>query len=509
MNLFTTSGSSPTGAPSTGFPSLLTSKPISFTPTPAPAAPLPPSAISNSVFGAAGFKPNATAPAQPITTNPTPQPVAVAGYNPNSLLQTQGADSAPQGSPISTPSNFTINTDNLTSGDISNPAPASAANSTYAQYVQNLAQASQYSPAYLSAYNQSQTLGAQEAQLQGNLAAGIAPGDTEGFAEGFTNRALMGAVAQKSYADIALQTQALARQGNIAGAQALVQGTQPVSVSPGSSLVSPFNGTTTYNGIGGLTGVNAVDQYNTLQQQYPGAGIPPYNSNLTPAQNQQIAQSVVANSPQYKAQFLSTYTTPGGGTGLFSKINTNGLQQNADGTIALVPAAAAALGSANANIINTQLGNLSTINVAIQSSSATLATTQQFMQQYGLNDGNTPIVTQIENGIKDQTTQQGAVAALKNDLTALRSDYSQYLVARGGSVAGSGPDSPEVLQAIPDTVSITQLSQVVGQMQAVGNNTAAAVNTQIQTALSSLGGGSSTGGSSPTNPFAASNFFGK
>lgn len=362
--------------------------------------------------------------------------------------------------------------------------------SQYQQYLDQLAQASQYSPAYMQAYNAYQSDVANSAQLANQINNPEAPGATMGQLQTTISRNQVANSAQEAADSVALQGQELARQGDIAAATALAQGTNPatedITVAPGSSVISSLDNQEQYSGLGGLTGVNAVDQYNSLQMEYPNANIPPYNSNLSPEENQQIAQNLVANSPAYQSQFLSSYTTAGGGTGLFSKLNLTGLQQNSDGTYSLVPAAAAALGSANANIINTQLGNLSTINVAVQSSSETLSTTQQFMQQYGLNDSSAPILNQITQGIKNQTTQQGAVTALNNDLTALRSDYSQYLVARGGSVAGSGPDSPEVLNAIPDTVSLSQLQQIVGQMQTVGTNTASAVNTQIQTALSSL-----------------------
>lgn len=377
---------------------------------------------------------------------------------------------------------------------------------SYSDYVNALSQAQGYSPDYLAAqqgvYNAQATgaqLGVNQAayanQAYGNNQANNGAGLNQGNLGGASTDYVAGTIGgeqsanailqaqntqQQTAANIALNTQQLARTGNIAAA------TTQLNSSPE-----------------GMAGQNAIEQYNSLQQAYPGANIPEYNQGLTPEQNQQVASYIVANSPAYKSQFQSTYATPGGGTGIYSKLDTSGLQQNQDGTYQLVSGAAAALGSAQAGVVNNSLSNLSTINSAIESSTKTLSTTQQFMNQYGLNQTGVPIITQIENAAGKQIPDKaGAIAALNVDLNTLRSDYSQFLIGRGGSVAGTGPDSSEVTSAIPNNASPAQLQQIVSQMQQGGENTAAAVNNQIQQALSGIqnnsvqsNSGASTGGS--------------
>lgn len=388
-----------------------------------------------------------------------------------------------------------------TNGAVPSSALTSTANpqqthSQYQDYVNALSQAQGYSPAYLQAYQQQQQAQTGQAQLGLNAAnisnqfynggPNIPGGATVDYLSGITAKAQSQNTLsqaenqiQQLSANQALNTQTLARTGNIASAQTQLQ-------------YSPT----------GMTGANAIQQYNTLQQQYPGANIPSYNPSLSPEQNQQLASQLVAQSGAYQAGFQSTFTTPGGGTGIYSKLNVQGLQQNPDGTVNLVSAAAAALGAAQAGVINTNLAGLSTINAAVESSSKTLASTKAFMQTNGINDYQSPIANQIQNAIKAKTAPAASLAAFQNDLTALRSDYSQYLVARGGSIAGSGPDSPEVLNAIPTNISYTGIEQIVGQMQAVGNNTATSLNNQIQQAMQGLqtntvqsNSGGSTGGS--------------
>lgn len=349
----------------------------------------------------------------------------------------------------------------------------------YMDYVNALVQAEGYSPSYLQAYQGQQQAGLNQSVVQ-NLPLinnGIPSlenymnnpnafkGDTLQQTQALQGQEAAQANIAAARAGIDMSTQQLARQGNISQSQAALQ-------------YSPA----------GMAGQNAINQYNTLQQQYPGANIPEYNTALTPEENQQIAQYIVSRSPAYRAGFQSTYQTPGGGTGIYSKLDvgSGAFSQNQDGTYTLVPAAAAALGAANANVVNSSLSNLSTINAAINASSKTLQTTTQFMNQFGLNQTNVPIITQIENNIKDQTTQRGAIAGLNADLNTLRSDYSQFLIARGGSIAGTGPNSPEVMQAIPDNISPQQLQILVQQMQQDGQNTADAVAQQVNQSLQGI-----------------------
>lgn len=371
--------------------------------------------------------------------------------------------------------------------DTSGPVPSSALSSTlgmgdlaqkkmqYQDYVNGVAQANGYSPAYLQAQQQqyqaqaqAAALGFDQAQLNSNFYTGNnLPGDTLGYAQGATARAAAQTTLeqaqntmQQTQAGINLNTQQLARTGNIAAAQTQLQ----------------YNPTA-------LSGLQAITQYNSLQQMFPGANIPSYDTNFTPQENQQIASQLVSGSPAYQAGFSSTYTTPGGGTGIFSKLNMNGFQKNADGSYTLVPAAAAALGAANAQTVQDKMSQLSTINSAIEASGKTVQTMTNFMNQYGLNQSDIPIVNQIANSTNAQLPKAGALAALKVDLNTLRSDYSQFLIGRGGSVAGT---NVEAQNAIPDNISPAQLQLVYSQMKQGGQNTADSVSAQVNQALQGI-----------------------
>lgn len=450
-----------------------------------------------------------TFPASAAATynKPTPQPTAastptasLASFLSNTATSPNGGQFATDGNGNVTgytpPTGYSIDTSGASPssalGNTSSLSDVMGQQSQYQDYVNALSQAQGYSPEYQQALAQQYGTQSQGAYLQSvgaginaNLAtgAGLAGHTTDqaqvltGQQQALNTQQEAVNTQQQTQANIALNTQQLARTGNIASAQSQLQ-YNPVAVS----------------------GENAINQYNSLQQQYPAASIPAYNPALSPATNQQIAQELVSNSPAYKSQFQQTYQTAGGGTGIYNKLDLSGLQQNQDGSYTLVPAAAAALGSANANILNTQLGNLSNINGAIDASTKTLNTTQQFMQQYGLNNTGVSILSQIQNSTNKNLDKAGAVAGLNADLNTLRSDYAQYLIGRGGSVAGTNQEAQD---AIPDTISSSQLQTLVQQMQQDGQNTASAVNTQVQNALQGLSSGSysgqTSGGSTSTS----------
>lgn len=293
---------------------------------------------------------------------------------------------------------------------------------------------------------------------------------------------------QQLSANQQLQVQALIRSGNIAAAQSLVQASQPVGVSPGTSLVSPINGQESYSGLGGLTGVNAVNQYNSLQQQYPNAQIPPYNQALSPAENQQLAQQAVAQSPAYQSQFQGTYTTPGGGLGTYSKLD-QAQQINQGGTGEIVSGAAVATGSADASSLSQQQQYLDTTNRAYQTATSNLGTLQQFMQQNNLNDSTLPILNQIQNKVKAGILAPGVVAAYQSSLAGLRSEYAQVL-SRGGAVTDT--ERNEALSLIPDNLSPSQLQIVTKQLSTEGGNAIKESQNQINTIKGRLGGQSSS-----------------
>lgn len=463
--------------------------------------PTPSGGVSFDPSLSGGFSQSAsTQPAQPPANG-------LAQYLTNSQPVSNGGTISSQGGNINgytAPAGFTINTGNIPSSALSSGVTTgdlSKSYGSYQDYINAVSEAQGYSPQYLQALQgqygaqtQGAQLQAQSADINANTATGIGTtGLSGGQAQTLTGQEqALNAQQQQTNAiqqlgaNQALNTQQLARTGAISAAQTQLQ------YSPTA-----------------IASQNAINQYNTLQQQYPNAAIPEYNNALSPALNQQIAQELVANSPAYKAGFQSTYQTPGGGTGIYSKLDvgSGGFTQNQDGSYTLVPAAAAALGSANANVVQTQLGKLSNINSAINASTKTLSTTQQFMNQYGLNQSGVSILSQIQNSANKQLDKAGAVAGLNADLNALRSDYAQYLIGRGGSVAGT---NDEANKAIPDTISPAQLQTLVQQMQQGGQNTADAVSSQVNQALGGITNNTvPNSGVSSANPFSAQNFFGQ
>lgn len=407
------------------------------------------------------------------------------------------------------PTNFSIDngstvdssalTNPLTSGDVSNQLNA------YQTAVNGLATASGYSPDYVSALQAQQAAQLQGAQIQSNFYTGNPNlGDTVDYATGETAKALAQNTLQQTAATNALNVQALLRSGNIAAATALVQGNAPVSVSPGSSLVSPTTGQETYNGIGGLVNYNEANSYSTLQSEYPDANIPSYDSSQTPAQNIQTALGAVSQSPQYQAQYLQTYTTANGGTGVFNKLNSGALQANPDGTLTLVDGAAAALGAANTSALNTQVANYNTTQTAFNTFNTTLANVQKFMQQYGINTTGVPITNQIQDKIDAGLLNPGALAAYNADIQELRTNASA-IIARGA--AQSVTTENEATNLIPSDLSPDQLGTVKSQISSNGVSALGAIQTQMTAITSQLGGQSSNTAAS-SNPFGASSFFG-
>lgn len=109
----------------------------------------------------------------------------------------------------------------------------------YAQYARQLASASQYSPEYIQALKATQDNRLQQMKLQTDFNNGRMTGDTQGFISGVANRESTELGIQGTQANLALQTQELIRQGNIAGATALLQAYTPQTLGAGSSMVSP------------------------------------------------------------------------------------------------------------------------------------------------------------------------------------------------------------------------------------------------------------------------------
>lgn len=466
-------------------PSILPSTIPQITTTPKGGTSFNPSLISN-VSG-----PASNPPTQPLTDA---QEQGLAQFVTNNYQTPNGGTVTTSGGAggnvtgYTPPAGYSIDTSGtIPSEALSGNTSMSDINSSLGNYqdlVNGVAQAQGYSPAYIAALQSqygAQTQGAglnlNQATINANAATGAGgfsglgaqqAADVTGQQQALNTQQQGVNAIQQLGANQALNTQQLARTGAISAAQTQLQS-------------SPT----------GMMGANQINSVNALSNQYPGAGI-------LPTDTIEQAQQKVAGSSAYQAGFQSTYTTPGGGTGIYSKLDLSGLQQNSDGSYNLVPAAAAALGSANASVLNNQLGNLSTINGAIQSSTKTAQSMTAFMNQYGLNQSSVPIINQITNSANSQLNKAGAVAALNVDLNTLRSDYSQFLIGRGGSIAGT---NDEAAQTIPDNISPSQLQTVIQQMQTDGQNTADAVSQQVNQAIQGISSNTvaSTNGNSSTS----------
>lgn len=391
------------------------------------------------------------------------------------------------GSPVaySGPAGFKIDTSgpipsNILSNDV---GPYDIQNKLlqYQDYVNALAKAQGYSPDYINALQGTygaQTRGAElslnQAELNSNLYTGNnLPGDTINYAQGATAKAQAQNTLEQAANSIqqlganqALNTAQLARTGNIAAASTQLQ-------------YSPV----------GMAGSNAINQYNSLQQQHPDANIPPYNPQLSPAQNQQIAQALVSQSGSYRAQFLQTYQTPGGGTGLFNKLGAGLLNQNPDGTLSLVSGAEAAMGNANASALGKLTSTYNELAPAYKAANDDFTYINQFMQKAGLNQQDIPVINQVQNAINAKALNPGAAAAFKSAIQSLRSNYANLLAARTGSVQGV---NQEAQQLIPDNLTIKQLTQVQNALNANGQNILNATTDQISKLTSQIGGGQRT-----------------
>lgn len=399
---------------------------------------------------------------------------------------TIGVDGSGQPVGYNASANFNIDTSSavpssaLGSGYTANDL--SQKHSQYQDYVQGLAQAQGYSPEYiqaLQATQQAQTAGAQLNLNQNLINSNQQTG--AGFTGFSTDQATtrtgqeqaqnslnqgVNQIAQLS-ANQALQVQALVRSGNIAAAQALVQASQPVGVSPGTSLVSPTNGQEVYSGLGGLTAVNSLNQANSLQQAHPDANIPPYDpSTMTPQSYQQLAMQAVASSPSFQS------STPEG--------------------------------QANISSLVTQQAYADVTNRAYQTATSNLGTLQTFMQQHNLNDSQVPIINQINNGIKNNLIDPGAVAAYQSSLAGLRAEYAQVL-SRGGTVTDTERNAAETL--IPDNLSPAQLATVTKQLTLEGTNAITEANSQVKAIQARLDGSSNATSQSSSNSTSSSGWY--
>lgn len=455
------------------------------------------------------------APSSPIATQqgqvPKASPQQDASYTGNTYQTPNGGsislDASGNVSNFTPSYGYSINTSgaipssalgsSLTMNDLQNTR------SQYADYVNALASAQGYSPDYINALNAAQKAQAQGAEIQSNFYTGNnLPGDTLPYAQGETARANAMNQLQQLSANQALQVQQLIRQGNIDAAKALVDAYAPQSVSPGSSLVSPVTGQTTYGGAGAYSDYQAQQTYFNLAQNFPDANIPSYNPQLSAQQNLQIAQQAAAQSPSFQSRNLVPVQLPGGG---YSFVNKNQLITGANGQVSIISSGDAA----QADAYKTAIGNLQNQQSQIQSQISTVDNNfpllLNIVQKYGINQ-NLPLMNQFQN-MADQQLGQSGITQLNAVATGLKATIAQ-IVSRGGSVDNQTRNEANAL--LPTNATFQVLNDLYSVVKAEGNGVINGINSEKQKNIDALNGiynGASSvgGGSSSSQSTGASN----
>lgn len=436
--------------------------------------PVPASAPATPQGGASGlaqytYSNNQTPGGGNLTTNANGSPV---GYAPSGGYSIDTSSSAP----VSALGNNTY-------------AGLQNSHNSYSDYVNALSQAQGYSPQYIQALQgqqgaqlQGAQLGLNSAMLNSNLYTGNnLPGDTLSYAQGATAKAQAQNTLEQSQNSIqqlganqALNTAQLARTGNISAAQTQLQ------YSPEA-----------------ITAQNALNQVNTLQQAHPDAGIIPYNnSGMSPEEYQQYAMKQILNADSFKAQYQNTYTTAGGGTGIYNKLDTSGLQHNSDGTISLVNDGAAITGAADKTAASTLTGQINSLTPAYNAANQDFTYLTNFMQSAGINQSNIPAINQVQQAVKAKALDPGALAEFKAGIASLRTNYAALLGSRGETPTQAGSDAQSL---VPDTLSPAQLTQVQNALNVNGKNIIDANQSQLQNILSRYGGSAGSTGLNTSN----------
>lgn len=410
------------------------------------------------------------------------------GYTPATLSNGSIVSTDGNGN-VTSPSRFSIDTSGpissdllgsgLTRGDLTNTRK------TYADYVQGLAQVTQYSPEYLAALEGVQSAQAKDAELQANFYTGRAPGDTVDYAQGSTARARQLNSLDALGAQQALQVQELVRSGNIEAAKALVTATAPTSVSPGSSLISPFDGSATYGGAGAYSDFQAQQTYFNLAQTYPDANIPPYDPALPAQTNYQMAQTLVAQSPSFNAKYTNIQQLAGGEVIAYNK--TTGQYEN------IQTALQASTTTADSASLKEAQGYADTVQRSINTADANFTVLANLMKKAGINDTGSPISNQLENKFKRGVIGNGDIAAFNSVLASVRAEYAQVL-SRGGGVTDTV--RKEANELIPADISLSQLAKVKNAIHTEGENVIQQARGQVQAIQQRLSQPASTGGGS-------------
>ena len=342
-------------------------------------------------------------------------------------------------------------------------ADVNSALALHQKYVQQLAAAEGYSPAYLSAYQASQSAQANDAMLANQINSPYGPGQTLGQLQDTISYARTGNAAQQASANIALNTQQLARQGDIAAATALVGATAPQSVSPGSSLVSPYSGQSVYGGAGAYSDYQAQQTYFNLQQNFPDAKIPAYDPTQSAQQNLQVAQNAAQQAPSFQSRNITPVYMPGGGINFVNKNQIVTNQSNGQSVI-VSPQDATTINAASGAVkdLTTQQANTQR---AIDTAESNFPLFLNLVKDGGINKFDSPIANELAN--KFTGTLSSRLAPFKALTASLQMEYSQIL-SRGGSVTDTVRN--EANQIVDNSISYNGLVSLYNTLKAESTN---------------------------------------
>jgi hypothetical protein len=258
------------------------------------------------------------------------------------------------------------------------------------------------------------------------------------------NNALMGANTQQSQ--------------NIVGLSNTANYAQPVQVSPGNTLFTPYSGQAVAGGLGGYVNYNTAEQVMGLISQYPDAGYR-YNENLSPQQNLQLAQQAIQQSPTYQR---STFGAPG---------------------------ASSYLGGAQLQTAGTLTGEASQIQAQARAAESNFELLLNIAKQGGVNDTTVPILNTIQRNVQRGAVSSEAVTTFNSVIQSVRSQYAAIL----GGGTPTDASRAEAASQIPNDISISALQSIMEALNQEANNRVASYQQQINL-LQQQSGGSFSGG---------------
>lgn len=404
-------------------------------------------------------------------------------------------------------SGFSIDTSNvgtnhlgntgISTGDILNKNKENAqkaldqTNTAYQQAVKDLRSAQQYSPEYIDAQMRIHEITLKRDALQQSIFSGKNPDGSklEGATIGFANRLIASQTAdlqrEEGNAQLALTRAEMQRTSNIAGAKTVVDAYAPQSVSAGTSLISPYDGGVIYGGAGAYTNMQAQQTYFNLQQQFPDAGMPPYNPDLTPQQNLQIAQTRASMSPSFQSRNLMQVTDSAGGIHF---VNKNQLQTNSDGSYTYIGSAEGAGLKSDSASLTDQQKYYDDVNRAITSADNAFKQVITIAKNKGLNTG-VPLANALANKTK-YNLGDADVVAFEAGLTEVQNEYNQVF-SRGGAVTDTVRNLSSGL--FNNSLSIAQLQQMHDELKSIAGITLQSTQDNINQIKTRLGGGGATG----------------